>query len=185
MPEVQVWPTGYLAEEYLGYKMHRFHGEATCTMLVGVKSLREHFIYKESVDNGGTVFIAEPFAANYEFACANYPDAVVVHGTVQEALALHPWMNNLVWLQGPEHVDKATAIGILEQQRVRGVWVVAEMPHGIHEQGPDGGNELERHVAYFYPHDFDPMLWGRAVGPENKPREESPTVNQHLLVWSL
>jgi hypothetical protein len=185
MNDVQVWDTGYLAEKYFESTLHRFR-QGKSLWLVGVKTTREHRYYQETIDHGGMVVIVEPFAANVEWSRPVYPAAEIFHGTIQSALdTFFQPPDILIWLQGPEHVDKTIALGILERCRVHGTWVIAEMPHGIHEQGPDGGNELERHVSYLYPYDFDPTLWGRAVGPENKAREHSPTVNQHLLVWAL
>jgi len=179
----EVWSTGYLAEHRFSSDLDVFNGAHL--LIVGVKSHRELIFYQRAVDTGGRVTIVEPFAKNSAWARQTYPMASVHQITVQEYIST-PEANSVtvvLWLQGPEHVDRVTALQVLERLSGHAL-VIAEMPHGVHEQGPDGGNPLETHRAYLYPADFDSSKWNIAVGPKDLPREHSPTENQHLLVWS-
>lgn len=179
----EVWDTGYLAERRFLSDLGFLDGATL--LLVGVKTYREWPFHQHVIATGGRVMIVEPFTPNAEWATRAYPEAKVFQTTIQDFLAVphaeHPTV--VIWLQGPEHVDKATALSILESLASRAM-VIAEMPHGIHEQGPDGGNPMETHRSYLYPSDFDESRWNIAVGPKDLPREQSPDQNQHLLVWS-
>jgi hypothetical protein len=179
-----VWSTGYLLEHRFGGDLHLFDGAEL--LLIGIKSYREKPFYDRVIATGGRVVVVEPFASNAAWAAAEYPKAIVHQMLIEDFVSkpeLRVGLTAAIWSQGPEHVEKATSLRILDDLATT-MFVVAEMPHGIHEQGPDGGNPWETHRASFYPSDFPEARWFRAVGPEDLPREESPLVNQHLLVWS-
>lgn len=185
---IPVWPTGYLAEDLLAHQGWWFSSTVLAhVLLVGVKSTRERPFYDSARAFGGRVTIVEPFAPNARWARENYPEAEVHQNTVHEWLRVagSASVTLAVWLQGPEHVAREEALYALNALRLDGrAGVIAEMPHGIHEQGPDGGNDYETHRGHLYPHDFDPAIWQVAVGPTALPREQSPHQNVHLLVWS-
>jgi hypothetical protein len=150
-------------------------------LLCGVKTTREHPYYERVIANGGAVVIVEPFAPNIEYCKEHYPQAEVRQSFAQ--FVEEEEFDTILWIQGPEHVEKDIALFTLKRFRDMASLVVAECPHGIHPQGPEG-NQWEAHRSYLYPEDFD-AEWFKVIGPHTTPRENwGPDDNQHLLIAS-
>ncbi len=181
-----IWQTLMLAEAYL--EKHPLESERL--LLCGVKGLREHDQYTEVRKRGGSVEIAEPWEANGKYAKAHYPEAVVYGWTAQEyRVQCHTrerWPDAVLWLQGPEHATRTEALDTLNDYRDHGAKVIAEMPHGIHIQGADGGNPHEEHIGHLHPADFDPKKWIVILSFDDTAREdlERPHDVRHMLVVS-
>lgn len=191
MTMVEIWPTFLLGEEYLRRFPARFRGR---TLLVGIKGLREVPFCGAAAVAGAPLVIVEPWLPNAQYACEHYPGAYVAHLAVQDFVELCEagtvaWPDVVIWLQGPEHVPKETALTVLETFRTHSDLVLAEMPHGKHVQGADGGNPFEEHLSYLYVDDFDPDLWDIALSHDEQPKEDLEAKGElngvrHLLVAS-
>ncbi len=184
---VSIWPTTLLAEDYLRRFPGRFHGR---TLIVGVKGPREVPFCGGAAAAGLPVTVLEPWVPNAAIARTIYTGARVLEVPVGDYLQLceegfAPYPDVVVWIQGPEHVAKPDALMILESFRKRAKLVLAEMPHGKHVQGADGGNPFEEHLGYLYTDDFDPELWDLAVSFDLKRKEDLEAVDDHTNVRHL
>ncbi len=155
-------------------------------VLCGVKNEREKPYYEHVMENGGRVTIIEPFDGNAEACRLIYPGAQVVLDTA-ENFAVHSNLecsrfSCVLWIQGPEHVDKRTALLTLSLFRTMATVVVAECPHGIYEQGECEGNPYEAHRSTLYPSDFD-AAWEIYVGTDEHPCETANAVRHMMVVF--
>ncbi len=184
---VSIWPTTLLAEEYLRRFPGRFHGR---TLIVGVKGPREVPFCGGAAAAGLPVTVVEAWPVNAAIARRVYTGARVLETSITSfidrcELGEEPFPDVVVWIQGPEHVGKVVALQVLETFRRRAKLVLAEMPHGKHVQGADGGNPWEEHHGYLYVDDFDPELWDIAVSFDLKRKEDLEAVNDHTNVRHL
>lgn len=64
---------------------------------------------------------------------------------------------DLVTLYGViEHFPKAQGLALLERcERLTSKYILAETPNGFVEQGPEFGNEHQRHLSGWFVHDFE------------------------------
>jgi hypothetical protein len=78
-----------------------------------------------------------------------------------------------------EHFPKRLGYELLEKcEQLTSKYILLETPNGFVEQGPEFGNELQRHLSGWFPHDFEGMgykvfgatgtkyLRGYAAGPK-------------------
>ena len=179
-----------LGEEYLRNFPARFRGR---TLLVGVKGLREVPFCAAAAIASAPLVIVEPWLPNAKYACEHYPGAFVVHARVQYFVeqcehGTAVWPDVVVWLQGPEHVEKETALAVLEAFRPHASLVLAEMPHGTYVQGEAEGNPFEEHLSSLHAADFDPELWDIVASLDEKSMDDIKAEGlggvRHLLVAS-
>ena len=66
---------------------------------------------------------------------------------------------DLVTLYGViEHFPKSQGLALLERcERLTSKYILAETPNGFVEQGPEFGNEHQRHLSGWFVHDFEGM----------------------------
>lgn len=185
---MQVWPIIDVSEEFLRRHPERFRG---LLLLVGVKGLREVPFAEEVRLSGGLVVVLEPWPQNADYARHHYQNAEVLCMTIEQYVRncidrQAQWPDVVVWLQGPEHLPRNTALETLEELRQRAGLVLAEMPHGRYVQGADGGNPYEEHRSYLYPHDFDDQLWQVVLTHDEQSTESlvNPDDRRHLMVAS-
>lgn len=72
---------------------------------------------------------------------------------------------DLVTLYGVvEHLPKREGFRLLERcEQLTEKFVLLETPNGFQEQGPEFGNEHQRHLSGWFPHDFEGLgykVWG-------------------------
>lgn len=157
-------------------------------LIAGVKSTREVDVSLRFRGLGKHVVIAEPFAANTVIAEDLHPHAEVLGCSVLDVPNLERF-RTVVWLQGPEHVELNAAKKFLSKLTATADLIVVEMPHGIHPQGADGGNDHEKHLSFWFPKDFDDLGpgWEVHCSHDGKPKHRPDCDdNRHLfgVFWS-
>ncbi len=153
-------------------------------LIVGVKSSREVDVSERFRDRGHDVVIAEPWPPNVEIAKNFHPHAEVVGETAQATAGLHRF-RTIVWLQGVEHVQTPVVKPLIRNFMQNASLIVLEMPHGIHLQGPDGGNVHEKHVSHWFLRDFSDMGegWSLSSSHDGKTCNEANESRHLLAVW--
>lgn len=153
-------------------------------LIVGVKSSREVVVSERFRDLGHSVVIAEPWPPNVEIAKSFHPHAEVVGETAQATAGLHRF-RTVVWLQGVEHVETPVVKPLIRNLMQTVSLIVLEMPHGIHLQGPDGGNVHEKHVSHWFPRDFSDMGegWSLFTSHDGVPGNDANESRHLLAVW--
>lgn len=162
-------------------------------LIAGVKTSREVAISQRFTQLGQKVLIAEPWMENAKIAKRLHPHAEVLVQPVEtmfshvgvKALPNGDDIRTFVWLQGPEHVATAEVKSLLRSLMETASLIVLEMPHGIHHQGPDGGNNYEEHVSHWFTRDFSDLGdgWTIYTSHDGRPCDEVQE-NRHLLaVW--
>src|SRR5687768_9817843 len=89
----------------------------------------------------------------------HYIVADILKTDVEDILAQVPDIQrfDIVTLYGViEHFPKKEGFEILERcEKLTSKYVLLETPHGFVEQGPEFGNEFQRHLSGWYIHDFE------------------------------
>jgi hypothetical protein len=89
-------------------------------------------------------------------------DAYIVADVLQEDISTRVEQigfgrPDLVTMYGViEHLPKRLGLEMLERcETLTSAYVLLETPNGFVEQGPEGGNEYQRHLSGWFPHDFE------------------------------
>jgi SAM-dependent methyltransferase len=91
---------------------------------------------------------------------SHYIVADVLQNRLDDILSAHNFNGrkfDLVTLLGViEHFPKKLGFDLLERcERLTSKYIMLETPNGFVEQGPEFGNEFQRHLSGWFPHDFE------------------------------